>query len=74
MSYTYDDQLHDAIYEWEKLPAGPHKDKLASTLLLHYQAIRREDCGHLRVREAYPDWADQMPKFDLRPLIPKELR
>ena len=73
MSYTYQDELDDAIYKWSELPESRRKNELARSLLKRYLSIRKEDCFHMRLPSAYPDdWG--LPKFNVRPPIPKELR
>lgn len=72
MSYTYQDQLDDAIYKWSELPEGKRKNELARSLLKRYLSIRREDVFHLRLPDAYPDW--DLPRHNIRPPIPKELQ
>jgi hypothetical protein len=72
MSYTYEDNLNDAIDRWEKLPDGPKKDKIATKLLQRYQSMREHDVFWMRLPEAYPDW--DLEKFPIKPAIPKEVR
>ena len=74
MSWTYDDDLHEALDKWEKLPDGPKKDKLATRLLKRYQSIREHDCGWMRLPEAYEGHGYHCEKFPVKPAIPKELR
>lgn len=73
MSYTYDDELNDAIGKWVDLPESRRKDELARSLLKRYWSIRQHDCGWSRHPDAYPDW-DSLPRYNVRPPIPKELR
>lgn len=70
MSWTYSDDLDEAIYKWDKLPEGTQKKNLAYTLLQRYLTIRQEDCGHMRLPSAY----DIPDEFKIRPHIPKELK
>ena len=72
MSWTYQDDLDEAIYKWADLPEGKRKNELARSLLKRYLSIRQEDCGHMRLPAAYPESAG-FPKFNIRPPIPKEL-
>jgi len=74
MSWTYDDDLDEAIGKWADLPESRRKDELARSLLKRYWSIRQEDCGHMRLPSAYPDDRDRFPKFNIRPPIPKELQ
>lgn len=72
MSWTYDDDLHEAIGKWVKLPEGRRKDQLARSLLKRYWSIVEHDCGWMRLPAAYPDM--DVERFDVRPPIPEELR
>ena len=74
MSWTYEDDLNEAVSKWADLPEGRRKDELARSLLKRYWSIRQADCGHMRLPAAYPEDAYLFPKFNIRPPIPKELR
>ena len=70
MSWTYDDDLDEAVGKWADLPESRRKDELARSLLKRYWSIRKQDCGHINHHESYPE----ARRFDIRPPIPKELK
>jgi len=74
MSWTYDDDFHEAVSKWRELPDNAAKNKLATRLLKRYMSIREHDCGWMRLPEAYPEWGDEIQRFNVQPPIPKELK
>lgn len=69
MSWTYDDDLNEAIFKWRDLEPGRRRDELARQLLNRYCAIREEGCGDSAMPDAYPESA--MTRYEP---IPKDLR